>query len=237
MNKKKILFLSLTPLFIITIIITTYIISIKYYKYYGQYHKDAQCVYKLPDNFVLLNEVCEDTNGKLTYMLWPHNISFQDADNIGIYTTLYSNSDDIVKYKNEYYINEFIYEDLVHDTNIIAEQRNRIYNIGNPVILRGYEVIPWVIVIDSVETEIIGKFMINTIAFSINPNVSEFETLKIFDHIETEKGTIINDFIFINENAVQIKIPIDEKINMLILKSPDNNNFINCVRKISIEIP
>ena len=136
MNTKKILFISLLSLFIVVIIIATHIISIKYYKNYGQYYEGGAHVYKIPDKFVSLNEVCEDTNGKLTYTLWPHNISFQDVDNMEIYVTLYTNSDVIVKYKNEYYINEFIYEDLVHDANIIAEQRNRIYNIGNPVILR-----------------------------------------------------------------------------------------------------
>ena len=67
------------------------------------------------------------------------------------------------------------------------------------------------------ETEIIGEFMVNTIAFTINPSISESETLKIFDHVETEKGTIISDFIFIDDKTIQIKLPIDEKINRLIL--------------------
>lgn len=241
MIKKKILFIVISLLVSIVIIIVTHIISIAYYKSYGQYNEDAKRVYKLPERYILISELdnyYDTPNANLKYRILNDRIGFIDSDNMGIFSIPLNNSYFIVRYKGEYYINEWEYECLLHDANIIAEQRDRIYNLGDAIILRGSEIIPYVIIIDSVETENVGDGELNTIKFTTNPNIPEYERsgrkrdTPIFDHIETDKGTIIDDFTIIDEETVQVILPVDEKINIIVLKSPD---YEDCIRKVKIE--
>jgi len=236
MNKEKILKRILLVSILLLVIIATYIISILYYKNYGQYNEGAKRVYKVPEWYISIKNLEEDTKGKLRYIGVDHNsILIRDLDNIGIDSPPLNDSWSIVRYKDAYYIKDVVYDYWLHDANVIAEQRNRLYNVGDAVILRGGEVIPWVIIISSVETESKGEFMMNTIKFTTNPSVSEREVLKIFDHVETDKGTIIDDFTFVDDGTVQVKLPAGEKISMLILASPANNALTNCIRKVSVE--
>jgi len=236
MIKKKIRVILLMAIAIIIVMLVTIMIthtlSIEYYKYYGKYNNGVKHVNEIPDIFTSIKNLKEDTDGKLSYTYGPHNIIFQDSDNIILYSILYTDDDIILEYNDEYYIDDLLYDDLINKANIIAEQRNRLYNIGDMVILRGREIIPWVIIIDSAETENIGNDeVLTTIHFKINLSVSEDDRMKMFDHVETDKGTIIGDFIFIDEETVQVKLPADEKVNMIVLKSPD---FKGCIRKIYI---
>lgn len=237
MSKKKILLISLVPIMIITTIIVTYIKSIEYYKYYGQFHEDAKRVNKVSENYISIKNMIEDTNGKLRWVIWHSSISFKDSDNITIYSTsLGNNSSAIVKYKGEYYIDELLYDELMVIADGIAEQRNRMYNLGNAVILRGHEVIPYVIIVDSVETEIVGEVAINTIKFRMERNISEDKINKIFSYIETDNGTRINEFTLIDKETVEVRLPVDEEINMILLKSPDfescNSRFEACNNRL-----
>lgn len=231
---KKILFASI----LIFVIIATHIISIAYYKNYGQYNEGAKRVYKMPEGYIPLQKIYEYTEGKLRYIGTDHNsVLIRDSDDMFIHNFNISlnNSWFIVRYKDEYYINEIEYEKLLRDAKIIAEQRNRIYNLGDAVMLRGSEIVPWIIIIDSLEMESIGESVAYTIKFTTNPSVSENKILKIFGHVETDKGTIINEFAFVDEGTVQVELPAGEKIGMLILTSPANNELINCVRRVRVE--
>ena len=236
MKKRKILFIILILFVNIVIIVVTHIISIQYYKYYGQYNGgDAKCVYKLPDGYISIEneKFYNDAKGILNWntIFFPQ-IIFNDADNISIFVTYLDADWFIVRYKNEYYIDELMYDKLIYDANIIAEQRNRIYNMGEAVILRVHGVIPYVIIMNAVETESERNFEVSTIKFTKNPSISERKTIKIFDQIETDKGTIINKFVYINEETVQVKLPAGEKISMIVLKSPDHEG---CIRKVRVE--
>jgi len=237
-KKKRIIFMVISMLVISVVIVATHIISIEYYRFYGQYREDAKRVYKVPEGFISLNKIdryADYTDGKLKWMFDHGGIGFIDSDDMGLYGTPLNNSQFIVKYKDEYYIRNFMYEELLHAADIIAEQRNRIYNLGDIVILRGHNGIslfPYVVIIDSVETKNVGELVVNIIKFKTDQNISERDRKKIFGHIETDKGTIINEFTFVDEGSVQTDLPAGEKISMIILKSPD---YEDCVRKVSVE--
>ena len=83
---------------------------------------DAKTVTEIPAGFILLKEaVAGEDNGDgqpvLRYVAWESQISFyyDDLDNggVSIYQTGFSNSDFIVKYNNEYYVNEAKISDLI----------------------------------------------------------------------------------------------------------------------------
>jgi len=231
---KKILIILITLFVSIVVIIATHIISIAYYKNYGQYNGgDAKRVSKVPDRFISIENLYDDTNGNLGWdtVFFPQ-IVFFDSDGVHIYIEYLDNAAFIVRYKDEYYINEFNYENLVFEADMIAEQRNRIYTIGDAVIVRARGNIPYVIIIDSVEIENEGNFAKGTIKFRPNPAITESEREKIFDSVETDKGKIIDRFTFIDDNTAQVTIPADGKISMIILKSP---HYEYCIRKVSIE--
>jgi len=234
MNKRKILFIPIITLVIIAIIIATHILSIKYYLFYGQYDEDAKRVYRVPEeSYISIKNLKEDTNDKLRWVFDHGVISFFDSDSMVIYRASSNNNWFIVRYKDEYYINAFMYDDLIITANIIAEQRNRIYNLGDIVILRSDYDIPYdyAIKIDTVQTDTLDETK-HIIKFTTSFDIPEHKRKQIFNHIETDKGTIINDFTFINEKTVQVQLAQNEKINMIIVKSPDYKNYI---RKISIE--
>ena len=231
MKKKKMLFISL---FVnIAVIAVTHIISIAYYKNYGQYHEGAKRVCKIPDGYTYIENLEEDTGGILRYKAYFPMISFIDSDNMGIYSTMLSNSEVVVMYKDEYYVENCAYEEWLGIAKIIAEQRNRIYNFGEAVILRGSEIIPYVIVVQSLETEIEGDYATSTIRFDLSPScLSESKREKIFDHVETEKGETIDKFVLIGEGTAQVMHHADDNIKMIVLKSPDYKDS-TCIRKIS----
>jgi len=239
MSKKETLkkFL-LVLLFVVTLIFTVIVtnrISIKYYQVYGRFNEDAKRVYKIPDKFISLKSLKEEITDKLSYMIGEGGIGFVDVDDIGIFYEKLSADWFIVRYKDEYYIRDIKYKELIYDASMILEQRNRIYNIGEAVILRGREIVPFVVTINSVETESEGKYARSTIKYTTNPNIPEFDSKTgwrrrtIFDRIETDKGTIITDFTFVDEETLQVKHPAGEKIRMIILKSPD---YEGCIRKV-----
>jgi len=250
MNKKKTLFILLIPFVIIVIIIATYTISISYYINYVQFREEARRVRKEPDErYISIKNLEEDANGKLKYWICYGTIEFFDSDNYSIYKIDLNDNYSIVRYKGEHYIHVAIYDYIVDNAIIIAEQRNRIYCLKEPIILRSSIVLPYVVVISSVESENVGDSELNIIKFTTNPHITEKDIVKIFGHIETDKGTKINDFNFIDEGTVQVQIPENEKINMIVLKCPNNkqdtrfdyeNDNIErltsyCVRRIIIE--
>ena len=244
MKNKKIFIISISLLVICVTVIITHIISIHYYKSYWRFHEDAKRVRELPDPaewYIHLNEiVTSDGNMKWYVSRSRSEFVFVDSDNLVIYSAALNDSQVIVKYKGEYYVHKFVYEDALYEANIVAEQRNRIYSLGDAVILRGRGVIPFVVIINSVETESVGNVLMSTISFTTNPkSIPDYQSwtgrvrnAKIFDHIETDKGTIIDEFILVDEGIVKIEIPLGEKINMIVVKSPD---YEDCIRKVNIK--
>jgi hypothetical protein len=245
MNKKKILkkilFISISLFVNIVLIIATNKISISYYKNYGQYYdRDVKSVCKVPDGFISLNNIkhldrySDYTDSKLRWVIVDGDIGFRDSDDMALDNSPLNNSDFIVKYKNEYYVDKLQIYDLLDSAAVIEEQRNRPYNLGEIIVLRGHNRIalfPYVVIIDSVETESIGGSVLSTIKFKMDRNTYERNKMKIFDHVETDKGKFINNFTFIDDKTVQVKIPAGEKINMIVLKSPD---YASCIRRVLV---
>ena len=161
MMKRKILFIFILLFVVTATAIITHVVSIRYYINHGQYYVDARSVRELPNLYIPLDTLPRATeirrrdsksNNDLEWIILYSTLYFMDSDNIEIFSTHLSNSSLIIKYKDEYYISERVYNPVVYNANVIAEQRNRLYNIGDAVILRGHEVIPYIIIIDSCKT-------------------------------------------------------------------------------------
>lgn len=101
------------------------------------------------------------------------------------------------------------------------EQRNQIYQPGDTIRLRKNATDFYTVKIDAVEVEKIDTMGIYTIKFSINDVEYDNKREKFFNYFETESGREIKDFTILNEGVLQINLPSDEKLKMIVLKSPD----------------
>ena len=224
-TKKSVVVLLLLVLFALTIVVTNRV-SIYHYRYWGRFREEVTRVRSVPWNFVSIEQLEEHTNGALRFQNWGHYVSFNDSDNVWIHW-MFSGDRNIVRYGDEYFVVDYLLEDLMVTATIIAEQRNRVHNLGDVIMLRGRVDIPYVIIILSVETEIVDDVSVNTIRFKTDRYISQTGIENIFDHVETDRDTIIDDFTFIDEQTVKVILPVDEKINLILLTSPDFPNCIN----------
>ena len=240
MNKKKflkkILFITLVLLVLASTIIVTHIKSIEYWQSYGRFNAGVKCVYREPDPawYISIKNLEEEADGKLIYKPWNHGFSFDDSDNIYVDGELYTESDFIISYKDELYINMWAYESMMDIANLVAEQRNRIYNLGDIVILRSdYKIPDYAIIINAVGSDIFShNETTHVINFTTSFGIDEDKRTQLFDHVETGKGTIIDEFTFVDEGTVQVELPVGETISIIVVRSPD---YENCIRKVSIE--
>jgi len=172
-----------------------------------------------------MQNLVEDTDGNISYWIWHGDMMFFDADNKLIFYIPLSNRS-IIRYRGEYFIRDVTYDGIVYQTNLVTEQRNRIYHLGEPILLRSYlfEFQP-VIVISSVEAENVDDGELSTINFIINPPITDFYRIGIFGYIETNKGTVIDEFTFIDGETVQVKLPVGENITMIALRHPRRSSW------------
>lgn len=210
MNYKKILFLPLLLIFALICLTSC-----------GK--DDAQVVKQVSPGFVYLSEEMVILENGLHYVSWETQISFLDSEEICIYQTGFDNSDFIVKYKDEYYVNEKKLLELVDIAAISPEQRRRIYNLGDGVEIHGadrnYE-----ITIEKVEEKIIGDKKMFDIKFSVTDDITETDLKGIFALAEItvgiKKGTD-NMFDFTDDKTVRLEMKADRRLDAIILKSPD----------------
>ena len=168
-------------------------------------------------------------------MLGETEILFLSADEICIFQTRLNNSKYIVLYENDFYFNEKKFAELVDQAAFIAQQREMIYSGSVNLPARGT---PYTImlfdVIESIGTG--GNTLCNLqFASSVSGDCVEgygTDIMKqIFDHVETNKGTIIDDFTIDNiRGDIQVEIPAGEELSIIAVRSPDYPGF---VRKIS----
>lgn len=192
-------------------------------------------VERIPPGFVKLSTAGDNLDiGGLHYTIGESQISFFDADEVCIYKTELANDDFIVTYEKNCYVNEKKYSSLVEQAITIAQQRDWISN--GTVYLRARGNITYTIMLFDVVTgmEADGKILCELLfAKSVSGDCVEgYETdfmKQIFDHVETNKGTIIDDFTIVNGD-IQVKIPAGEELGIVVVKSPD---YPGCVRKIS----
>jgi len=210
MSKKILLLFA-----VIAIII---ILALTWFMFYGR--NDANMVLKIPSGFVNLQSNLK--NG-LSVMPFETQIAFLDADGVGIYQTDFKNSDFIVKYKGEYYVNEEKLLELIDIAVISPEQRRKVYNFGDEVEIRGKDK-NYYITIKGVEEKIINDNIIFDIKFSVTTDVTENDLKSIFSLVEitvdTTKGTD-NTFSFIDVETVRLEMKANRKLDAIILKSPD----------------
>lgn len=105
MNKKKVFFISVSA---VLIIVSMYFL-LGGGKQMGR-SNDAKTVKEVPTGFIPLPKGGGNWESGSHYIFWETEISFSDAEldagGVCIYQTNVKNSDFIVKYNNEYYVNE-----------------------------------------------------------------------------------------------------------------------------------
>jgi len=223
---KRIVWITLVLLVLIAVI-TTHIISTWYFINAGKYYQDARRVFRLPNEwYISIQNLEEATNGNITFRTWRGNMRFFDADNKEIFY-IPLNDRSIVRYRGEYFIRDVTYDGIVYQANLVAEQRNRIHRFGEPILLRSnyYFQLQAVVVVNSVKTESIDYGELSTINFIINPPITDWDRIGIFGYIETNNGTIIDEFTFIDGETVQVKLPPGENINMIALRHPRRSSW------------
>ena len=86
---------------------------------------DAKVVRVVPQGFIHLPKLGGNWDNGMRYVSWESQLWFFDVNGTVIYQTVYSNSDFIVKHKNEYYVNEEKFLELVDIANSAFEKRNQ----------------------------------------------------------------------------------------------------------------
>lgn len=116
---KKIIVAGLISIILVFMIIALYSLFIRGNQ--AVESSDAKMVREIPEGFVLLPKEGGGWENGLRYVPWESQISFLDANDNCIYQTDFSNSDFIVKYQNEYYVNEEKLSELIEKANVILE--------------------------------------------------------------------------------------------------------------------
>ena len=189
---------------------------------------EVTTVKNLPIGFIPLRKEIENLDNGLEYLFFETGIFFIDADRVDIYGRVVDDQDFLVWYDDAYYINEKDFLKIVELADATAENRDKIYRIGEEIELRRK---PYLLKIDEVISDANSDVSIYTIKYTITTNVTDEKQKEIFDHVETDRGTIINEFSFASDGEVQVIVPAGEKINMIVVKSPD---YPEAIRKIGI---
>lgn len=208
-------------LFVVIAIII--ILALTWFMFYGR--NDANMVLKIPSGFVNLQSSL--TNG-LSVMPFETQIAFLDADGVSIYQTDFKNSNFIVKYKGEYYVNEEKLLELADVAAISPEQRRKVYNLGDEVEIRGAGATLYIVKIISLEAGETEPYYTDTlttynIKYAATSNVAENEQTRLISSVETEYGVVYDSLNFIDTETVSVKIRArgNDKIKAIILRSPE----------------
>ena len=180
-----------------------------------------------PSGFIPLSVLDDDAEGSLSYVFWETQISFLVADNHCIYQTSVRNRSFIVEYKNEYFINEATYLAMLD----IIEQRDRIHGLGDVIELPLQEGSAYTFTVLNVELSELEHEVRYEIKFKIEPDVSKNEIKSFFDHVEIENGMKYDRFYVVDTETIRVYVPKDEKICVLVVRSPSDYRNI---RKVGI---
>lgn len=215
MRKKALL------LFVVIALII--MLALTWFMFFGR--NDANMVLKIPSGFV---ELQSNLKNGLSILPFETQIAFLDADEVGIYQTSFKNSDFIVKYKGEYYVNEEKFLEVVEVAAISPEQRRMVYNLGDEVEIRGASATLYFVKIISLEAGETEPYYTDTlttynIKYAVTSNVAESEQTKLFSSVETEYGVAYDSLDFIDAETVSVKIRArgNDKIEAIILRSPE----------------
>jgi len=120
MNRKKVAIISIS--FTLVIVLASIYFALDGGRIVGG-SSDAKVVGEIPSGFIHLPKGGGNWDNGLHYVSWETQISFLDANGACIYQTGFDNSDFIVKYKKEYYINEEKFLELMEIASSSAEQK------------------------------------------------------------------------------------------------------------------
>ena len=112
---KKIMLIIISILAILAVAIVVLYLNSDEYRIKTAF--DARVVKKIPIGFVHLPREEDAWGNGMRYVPFESYIFFVDADGNNIYQTSYRNSDFIVKYNNEYYVNEAKILELIDIVN------------------------------------------------------------------------------------------------------------------------
>jgi len=188
---------------------------------------DARRVLFIPDGFIALDYATHGMDEVLRWFGWAENIVFQDSDEMTIFQTSFRDRSFIVRYRDDYYVNEKSFNEISEFATSVFEQRNTLYSVGDIIKMRGSggtkEFIGWrdwemySLEIVSVERDTNDKATVYLIEFSINPTVKRENILGFFDYVKTQNGNTYNNFILRNPTSVYIRVGNDESIDILAL--------------------
>jgi hypothetical protein len=85
---------------------------------------DVKVVSKIPDGFISLSELDNHADSILRCLFWENNIVFvlKEDSSFNLYQNSLGNSDIVVKYNEEYYVNEAIFLELNEVAVLALEQ-------------------------------------------------------------------------------------------------------------------
>ena len=191
---------------------------------------DAKAVREIPQGFISLKKYEEMG---LRWMPFETQITFLDAEDIGIYSTGFDNSDFIVKYNGEYYVYEKKLSEIIEVATIAPEQRRKTYSLNEPVYIRGASKTVYTVKIKAVEAgEAVEdenksyKLIPYQIRYVVSSNAPDDELTNnnFICLVETKDGATGNIFDYIDagsERIVSFSIREDKKLGSIILISPE----------------
>jgi hypothetical protein len=165
-------------------------------------------IQEIPYGFVQLGYTLR--NG-LRSLPWESNIVFLDSDDINIYQTGLENSDFIVSYKDEYYVNEEKLLELEKIAAIAPEQRKKTYGLEDVVEIKGIDETVYTVQITSIEAiateaDAFDNYTTYNIKCSVSSNTGAPEPISnLLQELETEGG-VKYDFKFLDDTTAQTVI-------------------------------
>ena len=177
----------------------------------------------LPDGFTPLSIATENTYGLLRTFFWSTNFVIQDSEGVTVFQTDVHDDSFIVIYRNQYYICEEQFSQILDNAMRIYEQLNRTYSVGETMEIRGSynnRRSTYTITITSVERVEMDTVAVYEINFSIFPSVDSRYIIGFFEAAVLQSGDRLYDFALINDEQVSIEINSTEILDMIVLNIP-----------------
>ena len=192
----------------------------------------------LPEGFVPLDTVIEDMGGILSIMFWSTNFGIIDSEGITTFQTDVHDDSFIVIFRNQYYVCENQFSQILDHAMNIREQQDRMYSIGEAMEIRGRPSHTiYTITIASVERLEMDTVAVYEINFSIYPSVDSNNALAFFEAVVLKSGNRLHHFILTSEETMTMELSRTEFVDMLVLNIPESlriSTIQNSIRMVRI---
>jgi len=176
----------------------------------------------LPDGFIRLYDAAEKAEGVMSYSFFEDYFSLIDIDGHSVGGSLVTDSSLLVRYQDEYYVNEEKFLEAMEIAKVSPEQRRKRYSLEDAIEMRGIGetiFIVKIVTFDSVKKDDVRTY---TIKHSITVNTTEFGRKPFINYVTTEDGitlTTYNDYI--DTDTVIFDMSKDSEIDTITFLSPD----------------